>query len=885
MRNLYRVLLLLGGVVVLAFREGEGFEGKVVEFYRLFVGKFPHEKLYVHTDREAYEVGDTVWFRVYGVHALTNVPGVPSRFVYVDLVDKRDSLVRRVKVGMRDTCFYGEMALPEGLQTDEYSLRAYTYNMQQLADGQVFQKRIEVRNLKDRRVRTKVEYRKRGKGYVADIRFEDPTGLPYAHAPIRWRVGKAKNIYSTNLQYTTREGELEIKVDSAGEVIWLSMENKAWADFERYIRVPAFAEDFDVQFLPEGGALLVGNRQRVAFKAVGSDGLPMEVTGTVYADSMALFDISSEHDGMGDFVLPVQRLRRFRAHVRAENGMEKWMDLPESSLEGWGLSVMRERGWVEYLVSRGEDAVKPERLYVMVYAGGRVIDIREVDGRTRGRIDSRLLPEGIVQVSLLDEEGRIYSQRLFFVKHDEERRLTCRADKRTFGRRDAVSLEIGLPDGEAGTFSLAVTDDGKVVVDDRRENIRSNLLLTSLLRGTIQNPGYYFREEGEEVDRHLDLVMLTHGWSRFDPGRIARGEFPKERYEIEMGQEIRGRVKNFWGKDLERAKVSLISNRGHLYTVETDSVGRFEIDSIVFPDSTRFVAQVLNVEGHRGVELEIERECLLMPRYEWMESVRKCGERAEEQEKWQADYYDENGQLVHVLKEVEVKRKRKNDWESVYEVFATYRMDSTRVEEMAKECDMFFQLLKMIPGVSIELVEGKDKIMRYGKPMRVLVNGYEEDIEILRLMPLDMVKGMMILDAYYASKMFRTPAMGENIWMNSKEREQMDMLLIEANPKFYPTMMEMRPGRVNLSTFSLLGYQEPAAFYVPKYEIDSVRNGTIPDRRRTVYWQPVVRVESGEKTRVHFYTADDAGTYTVVLEGVTRKGQVCRLRKKLKVEH
>lgn len=54
------VLLLLGGVVVLAFREGEEFEGKVVEFYRLFVGKFPHEKLYVHTDREAYEVGDTV---------------------------------------------------------------------------------------------------------------------------------------------------------------------------------------------------------------------------------------------------------------------------------------------------------------------------------------------------------------------------------------------------------------------------------------------------------------------------------------------------------------------------------------------------------------------------------------------------------------------------------------------------------------------------------------------------------------------------------------------------------------------------------------------------------------------------------------------------------
>ena len=52
-----------------------------------------------------------------------------------------------------------------------------------------------------------------------------------------------------------------------------------------------------------------------------------------------------------------------------------------------------------------------------------------------------------------------------------------------------------------------------------------------------------------------------------------------------------------------------------------------------------------------------------------------------------------------------------------------------------------------------------------------------------------------------------------------------------------------------------------------------------------MYWQPVVRVRPREKTRVRFYTADDAGTYTVVLEGVTRDGRVCRLRKELKVEH
>lgn len=47
--------------------------------------------------------------------------------------------------------------------------------------------------------------------------------------------------------------------------------------------------------------------------------------------------------------------------------------------------------------------------------------------------------------------------------------------------------------------------------------------------------------------------MQTHGWTRFDPGKIARGEFPKEKYEIEVGQIISGKVKNFWGKDAKGA--------------------------------------------------------------------------------------------------------------------------------------------------------------------------------------------------------------------------------------------------------------------------------------------------------------------------------------------
>lgn len=66
--------------------------------------------------------------------------------------------------------------------------------------------------------------------------------------------------------------------------------------------------------------------------------------------------------------------------------------------------------------------------------------------------------------------------------------------------------------------------------------------------------------------------------------------------------------------------------------------------------------------------------------------------------------------------------------------------------------------------------------------------------------------------------------------------------------------------------------------------MDSVRRDNRYDERTTIYWNPVVKLEPGRETEVSFYTADMPGTYTVVLEGVTRDGQAIRKRTRLTVE-
>ena len=81
-----------------------------------------------------------------------------------------------------------------------------------------------------------------------------------------------------------------------------------------------------------------------------------------------------------------------------------------------------------------------------------------------------------------------------------------------------------------------------------------------------------------------------------------------------------------------------------------------------------------------------------------------------------------------------------------------------------------------------------------------------------------------------------------------------------------------------------LGFQQPVEFYAPKYDTQEKRNATVPDLRTTIHWQPVVQTENDGVASFEFYTADEACSYTVVIEGLTNDGKIIRQEGKIKVE-
>ena len=71
-----------------------------------------------------------------------------------------------------------------------------------------------------------------------------------------------------------------------------------------------------------------------------------------------------------------------------------------------------------------------------------------------------------------------------------------------------------------------------------------------------------------------------------------------------------------------------------------------------------------------------------------------------------------------------------------------------------------------------------------------------------------------------------------------------------------------------------LGYQLPVEFYSPKYDTQEKIDDSKPDLRTTIYWKPNVMTDNEGNAKLDFYTADDSGTYSVVIEGVSEDGKL-----------
>ena len=376
------------------------------------------------------------------------------------------------------------------------------------------------------------------------------------------------------------------------------------SDYEKkkFVKTGAKAQ---LNFFPEGGDMIEGIENQVAFKANNNTGYPLEVTGTVFnAAGVKAAEIRSEHDGMGTFTLVPAAGTGYTAKVTFGNGEKGEFKLPAGKKEGVTLHVQNTSPSRIFLVVN-RSAVNKEK-YNKLFAVAQINGLPVYkaafnldEGESGASIIKKNLPPGILQVTLFDSAATPLAERLVFVDNHQVIEPVVNVETFSAAKRGQNLYAFKLDSLVSPSITVSVVNASVDPGLHLKENIASAFLLTSDIKGYIHNPGYYFSNKLPATLQHLDLLLMTQGWRRFTWKQI-KGEEPIAlKYPVETFMSIKGKVtKSDRQEPVKSGFVSMIikgeDSTSMLSNAFLTDKGEFIIDSLTFKNKAYISYQGTN---------------------------------------------------------------------------------------------------------------------------------------------------------------------------------------------------------------------------------------------------------------------------------------------------
>jgi len=105
---------------------------------------YVQEKVYLHLDKPYYSKGDNLWFKAYSVAGPNHTPSPLSENLYVELINDKNIVLKRLTVYLRKGLGMGDFALADSLASGNYTIRAYTNWMRNFDQNFFFHKQIQL---------------------------------------------------------------------------------------------------------------------------------------------------------------------------------------------------------------------------------------------------------------------------------------------------------------------------------------------------------------------------------------------------------------------------------------------------------------------------------------------------------------------------------------------------------------------------------------------------------------------------------------------------------------------------------------------------------------------------------------------------------------------
>ena len=859
----------------------------------------PIEKVYLHFDKPYYAVGDTMWVKAYVTFGL-HQPSELSKVLYVDVISSRDSLVKTLILPVTNGVTAGSVPLVKtSFKQDNYHIKAYTKWMLNFDQAYFFNKTISVGSPAEKEVNTVVSVKRSIKNNLplisADIIYKDAQGKPYANRKVTWNVASGLfNALADGKGTTDQNGLLNVSftgsksMDLTKAILTTTLDGGKAKTYDNVFSLKSASSSADVQFFPEGGNLINAVPTKVAVKAVQSNGLGADFSATVMDNTGGTVStFSSQHAGMGMFVLTPQSGKNYKANIDFKDGSKKSYDLPKVQDNGFTLAVNysdTSKVVVSLLADPSYLASHLNSIYYLMGKSGQVICYAAQTSLKNAvfmaSIASSKFPTGIAQFTLLTSTGLPVGERIVFIRHHDQLDVTINSDKKSYAPRQRIELSVLAQSNSKPTeadLSISVIDETKAPVDENTETtILSHLLLTSDLKGYIENPNYYFNQVNEKKAADLDLLMLTQGYRRFVYQETLTDKTPDVSFLPEQGIEISGTLRTLNGMPFKGGRVTIqIPSRFITKEVISDVQGKFKFTDLVFTDLTEMVVHARNNVNSRSLMITMDGAAFSAsdknPNYP--DEKLNIGATM-------ANYLQNAKKILEnsrVLEEVVINAKApvKGPSYTDYPVLNGLNpINSNAIPgELLNSCNsMLLCLQGLALGTTYDAQMNRFYVSRdYNSgvkiPMAIYVLGMPEEVPyLLNLNPSDVA----------SVEVFLKDEMG----LINRANHTNGVIVVNMKKEAPPprgTKVSMDQLKDVLSQSSIMkmsinGYTVSKQFYSPKYTPGNTIFG--PDLRSTIYWNPRLSSDAAGKASVEFYSADAKGSYRAVIEGIDKDGHI-----------
>jgi len=640
-----------------------------------------------------------------------------------------------------------------------------------------------------------------------------------------------------------------------------------------------------LQFFPEGGDLVEGLPSRIAFKATDDHGIPVSVKGDIVdASGKKVQSFTSVHDGMGMFTLMPVNIK-YKAVWKDGHGQLHETFLPAAKKEGFVMEVNNNGTQVSFKVTRSTDSssvysevnIVAQLQHQLVYrARGKVAAGESI----KGNIPVDSLPAGILQITIFNKDEQPVAERIVFINQQDYYFITdLNPSVINTSKREKNVIQVDVPDTIGCNLSVAVTDASLNASGEKEDNIFSHVLLTGDIKGYVHNPGYYFSSEADSIVKHLDLVMMTNGWRRFNWEDVLANRWPVIKNAPDGYLSVKGKVYGIEKsliRDRELMGILRVKNSANeMLSSNVESDGSFLFPDLIFYDTAQLYYQFNNDKNKditsRG-SFDIKSSLLNLPMKAqpndtWLYGYRRQDSIVVKNRQGAERYFAQlPQQKTKVLQTVVVKGKQKSKKQLMDEQYTSGLFSGGDDYTFITEDDPFANatqtvlsyLQGKVAGLQINLAGGTPGLTWRGGSPSLFLDEMPAEVETVQSIPMSEVA--MI-------KVFRPPFLGA---FGGGAGGAIAVYYKKGAARYNDVK--------GLNHSTITGYTPVKQFYSPNYPADLAN--TDPDLRTTLYWNPFVLTDkTHRRIFLTFYNNDVSKKFRVIIEGCNDQGKLTRVEK------